>query len=74
MIDVIDIAISKKIAEQTVADLIGSGSGSQGLSAYDIAVKNGFQGTERQWLASLKGEQGESGAAGIDWINLSSDN
>ena len=29
-----------------------------GLSAYDIAVKNGFSGTEAQWLESLK--QGES--------------
>lgn len=25
-----------------------------GLSAYDIAVKNGFSGTEAEWLASLK--------------------
>lgn len=27
-----------------------------GLSAYEIAVKNGFSGTEDEWLASLKGE------------------
>lgn len=26
-----------------------------GLSAYEIAVKNGFNGTEEEWLASLKG-------------------
>lgn len=26
-----------------------------GMSAYDIAVKNGFTGTEKEWLASLKG-------------------
>lgn len=26
-----------------------------GLSAYDIAVKNGFEGTEQEWLLSLKG-------------------
>jgi serine protease Do len=26
-----------------------------GLSAYDVAVKNGFVGTEAEWLASLKG-------------------
>lgn len=24
-----------------------------GLSAYEIAVKNGFEGTEQEWLASL---------------------
>ena len=26
-----------------------------GLSAYEIAVKNGFEGTEQEWLDSLKG-------------------
>lgn len=30
-------------------------SGSNGASAYDIAVKNGFVGTEKEWLASLQG-------------------
>jgi S1-C subfamily serine protease len=29
-------------------------------SAYDIAVDNGFRGTEEEWLASLKGEDGKS--------------
>lgn len=29
-----------------------------GLSAYEIAVKNGFEGTETEWLDSLKGEVG----------------
>lgn len=27
----------------------------QGLSAYEVAVKNGYQGTETEWLDSLKG-------------------
>ena len=35
-----------------------------GESAYDIAVKNGFEGTEAEWLESLKGAKGETGAAG----------
>lgn len=30
--------------------------GENGLSAYEIAVKNGFQGSEQEWLDSLKGE------------------
>lgn len=34
--------------------------GLPGDSAYEIAVLNGFVGTELQWLASLKGEQGEN--------------
>lgn len=29
--------------------------GKDGLSAYEIALKNGFEGTEEEWLASLKG-------------------
>ncbi|MBQ8394677.1 MAG: hypothetical protein IJX49_03810, partial [Clostridia bacterium] len=28
-------------------------------SAYDIAVKNGFVGTEEEWLRSLHGADGE---------------
>lgn len=34
------------------------------LSAYDVAVKNGFSGTEAEWLGSLKGEPGASGKDG----------
>ena len=33
----------------------------KGLSAYEIACKKGFEGTEEEWLASLKGEVGEDG-------------
>ena len=35
-----------------------------GLSAYDVAVANGFVGTEAAWLASLKGERGTKGEPG----------
>lgn len=34
--------------------IIAEALGSQGLSAYDIAVANGFIGTEEEWLESLK--------------------
>lgn len=30
--------------------------GSDGKSAYEIAVKNGFKGTESEWLSTLKGD------------------
>ena len=36
----------------------------QGKNAYEIAVDNGFQGTEQEWLLSLQGESpyiGENG-------------
>lgn len=35
-----------------------------GKSAYDIAVDNGFEGTEQEWLESLKGERGPQGETG----------
>ena len=35
------------------------------LTAYGIAVKNGFAGTETDWLESLKGDTGAQGAPGV---------
>ncbi|MBR5874539.1 MAG: hypothetical protein IKY90_07405 [Oscillospiraceae bacterium] len=37
-----------------------------GLSAYEVAVKNGFEGTEQEWLDSLQGESGVDGKDGAD--------
>lgn len=36
----------------------------QGYSAYEVAVLNGFVGSEEEWLESLKGETGEQGERG----------
>lgn len=33
--------------------------GEQGLSAYEVAVANGYTGTEAQWLESLNGTDGQ---------------
>lgn len=35
-----------------------------GKSAYEIAVENGFEGTEEEWLASLQGPPGQPGDTG----------
>ncbi len=43
----------------------GGSDGADGKSAYEIAVDNGFTGSESEWLASLKGADGEAGADGI---------
>lgn len=43
--------------------LEGAG-GLQGKSAYEIAVDNGFIGTEQEWLDSLVGPQGPTGQTG----------
>lgn len=41
----------------------------RGKSAYEIAKENGFDGTEAEWLASLKGEPGAAGTNGKDGEN-----
>lgn len=46
-----------------ISDLSGA-QGIQGLSAYQVAVQHGFEGTEAEWLISLKGEKGEKGEKG----------
>lgn len=38
--------------------------GTNGKSAYEIAVDNGFEGSETEWLESLKGETGATGEKG----------
>ncbi len=43
--------------------------GQDGLSAYELAVVGGFQGTEEEWLESLKGDAGDAGEPGVDGAN-----
>ena len=42
----------------------------QGQSAYDIAIDNGFVGTKVEWLESLKGEEGPKGDKGDDSLTF----
>lgn len=48
------IALKGADGEQGIAGPIGK-------SAYEVAVDNGFEGTEEEWLESLKGEKGADG-------------
>ena len=51
-------------------------SGKDGKSAYEIAVKNGFEGSEQEWLESLKGKDAEiilAPARTLLWENPSPD-
>lgn len=57
--DVITLAVAKKLAESETGT-----PGKDGKSAYEIAVSNGFEGTEEEWLASLKGAKGDPGDDG----------
>ena len=40
-------------------ELEKTAKGEDGSSAYDVAVSNGFTGTEEEWLESLRGESGD---------------
>lgn len=50
--------------EVSEIQLIPGRDGKNGKSAYEIAQVNGFQGTESEWLQSLKGENGARGEKG----------
>lgn len=53
-------------------ELEKTAKGEDGSSAYDVAVSNGFVGTEEEWLESLRGESGATGATGATGTGVSS--
>ena len=54
------------IVSQYVEQIPAGKDGNNGLSAYEIAVQNGFNGSETEWLESMKGEKGDKGNDGED--------
>lgn len=53
---------AKKVLELIEGGGLGDGiKGDDGDSAYQVAVRNGFVGSEANWLLSLKGADGENG-------------
>ena len=57
------IGVSEKYTRDSLEGA-GALKGDPGDSAYGIAVKNGYSGTESEWLESLQGEDGAPGPAG----------
>ena len=57
------IAVSEKYTKDSLAGA-GALKGDPGDSAYQVAVDNGYQGTEEDWLLSLKGDKGDQGDPG----------
>ena len=49
---------------ETSATLHNGANGTDGKSAYQIAVEQGYQGSESDWLSSLKGDKGDKGNTG----------
>lgn len=64
-----EYAKEEKVVEIVNQAVEGFTKGADGKSAYEIAQETtGFEGTEEEWLASLKGEPGEPGKNGRDGI------
>ena len=57
------------IAALTLASCNGTDAPEKGDSAYDIAVKYGFTGSEAEWLETLRGAAGVNGKEGRDGYN-----
>ena len=60
----VEFSDNKTLQEKYDNGELGGGSGTAGKSAYEIAVDNGFIGTETEWLKSLKGSDGNKGDNG----------
>jgi len=58
------VKTSRREGHQHVIELPDNIGG--GDSAYQVAVNNGFVGTEAEWLASLEGSDGVNGEDGAD--------
>lgn len=57
--DLVTYALAKKYVDATLNGM-GALQGQPGESAYDIAVKYGYKGTEQEWLKSLIGAPGQT--------------
>jgi len=52
-----------ELSPEQITTLKGD-TGAEGASAYEVALANGFTGTEAEWLTSLEGADGADGATG----------
>ena len=50
-------------------DLSGDIIGVRGESVYDIALRNGYTGTEAEFIESLKGDPGHTPQKGVDYAD-----
>lgn len=58
----------KEIISEAVTEVGKGTKGDTGDSAYQIAVKEGFSGTEAEWITSLKGKDGYTPVKGTDYF------
>lgn len=65
-----DYTSYKLLATNEDGKLIPVTGGVNGLSAYEVAVNNGFVGNEVAWLASLEGATGPAGTTDVTEIEI----
>ncbi|MFD9904796.1 right-handed parallel beta-helix repeat-containing protein [Streptomyces sp. NPDC059063] len=69
------VLLPKKLPDVDLADIVTADPSTPhyvpvpGLSAYEVAVENGYVGTEADWVASLKGQKGDPGNGSVDSVN-----
>ena len=56
----LDAAARAEAAAHEAEHMVDIHTGPEGKSAYEVAVAEGYTGTEEEWLASLKGPVGET--------------
>ncbi|WP_234336067.1 right-handed parallel beta-helix repeat-containing protein [Streptomyces sp. NRRL S-920] len=70
-----NVVLPKSLADVDLADIVTADPTTPhfvpvpGLSAYQVALENGYQGTEAEWVASLKGAKGDPGNGSVDSVN-----
>ena len=60
--DLITYALAKKYIKASLAGVgaLKGDKGDPGKSAYEIAVENGYSGSEQEWISGLAGTPGET--------------
>lgn len=66
-VNVETLSAAKGYVEETLRGA-GALKGEDGKSAYQIAVDNGFKGSESEWLESLNGADGRTPSKGVDYF------
>ncbi|MFM9402383.1 hypothetical protein ACKLNQ_10615, partial [Myroides odoratimimus] len=52
--------LNNEKVKNVIKNLVGTVTGQDGRSAYDVAVEYGFKGNEKEWLLSLIGKDGKN--------------
>lgn len=61
---ILEVALINDTDQYNAACILEEIFTTNGDSAYELAVKHGYKGTETQWLESLRGEEGKQGPQG----------